>query len=93
MVSELHTVEVECPACAGDGCTECSDGYFEIKECPSKFIGQALIADIGVVTASEHHLPCAGGMLDQSAWWFELRQNLRSEESKIQDEQNKRNQS
>jgi hypothetical protein len=93
VVSETHTAEIECPSCDGDGCKECAGGYFEIKECPSKYIGQELIADIGVVTASEHHLPCVGGILDQSAWWFELRQHLRSEESKIQDEQSKRNQS
>jgi hypothetical protein len=49
-----------------------------------------LISDIQVVTASEHHLPVAGGLLDQSAWWFELRNLMKSEESLIQDEQFKR---
>jgi len=49
-----------------------------------------LILDIGVVAACEHHLPVAGGLLDQSAWWFELRSLLKSEESKVQEEQMKR---
>jgi hypothetical protein len=44
------------------------------------------------VTASEHHLPVAGGLLDQSAWWFELRQLLKAEENRVQDEQQKRRQ-
>jgi hypothetical protein len=61
-----------------------------LKECPSQFIGQDLIQDIRIVTASEHHLPVAGGLLDQSAWWFTLREILKREESVIQDEQAKR---
>ena len=61
-----------------------------VKECPSKFIGQELISDISIVSASENHLPVAGGLLDQSAWWFELRQLLRSEEHRITEEQIKR---
>ena len=77
--------------CSGDGCEHCKDGYFELTECPSKYIGQELIADIGVITASEHHLPVIGGVLDQSAWWYELRQLLKSEESRIQEEQSRRN--
>jgi len=81
---------VECPACDGDGCEECDQGYFQFKDCPSKFIGPELIADIKVVSACEHHLPVAGGLLDQSAWWFELRSLLKSEENRIQDEQTKR---
>lgn len=59
-------------------------------ECPSQFIGQELIQDIRVVSSSEHHLPVSGGLLDQSAWWFELRGLLKSEENRVQDEQSKR---
>lgn len=81
---------MECPACDGDGCEECKGGFFELTECPSKFIGSELIQDIQVVSACEHHLPVAGGLLDQSAWWFALRSILKSEENRIQDEQSKR---
>jgi len=63
-----------------------------LTECPSKFIGPELISDIQVVSASEHHLPVAGGLLDQTAWFFEVRSALKSEENKIQDDQlNRRN--
>lgn len=87
-----HPAEIECPSCDGDGgeCKECDQGYFTITECPAKFIGQELIQDIQIVTASEHHLPVAGGTLDQSAWWFELKETLRREENRVQDEQSKR---
>ena len=83
-------MEIECPSCDGDGCNECQDGFFTVSECPAKFIGSELIQDIQVVSACEHHLPVAGGLLDQSAWWFELRQLLKSEENRIQDDQAKR---
>lgn len=78
--------------CGGDGkdCEHCEDGYFKITQCPSTFIGQDLISDIQIVSASETHLPVAGGLLDQSAWWFELRSLLRSEEHRISEEQHKR---
>lgn len=82
--------EIECPSCAGDGCDECQDGYFAISECPQRFIGSELVDDIRIVSASDHHLPVAGGILDQSAWWFDLKETLRREENRIQDEQSKR---
>jgi hypothetical protein len=82
--------EIQCPVCEGDGCNHCSGGWYEITECPSKYIGTELIDDIRIVTASEQHLPVAGGLLDQSAWWFELRQSLQAEERRIQDEKDRR---
>ena len=82
--------EIQCPVCEGDGCDHCSGGWYEIAECPSKYIGTELIDDIRIVTASEQHLPVAGGLLDQSAWWFELRQSLQAEERRIQDEKDRR---
>jgi len=82
--------EVQCPNCEGDGCSNCVDGYFTIDRCPSQYIGSELIGDIRIVSASERHLPVAGGLLDQSAWWFELRERLKIEEYRIQEEQSKR---
>ena len=92
MVSEKFPAEIECPMCAGDGkdCKHCEDGWYTVSECPSKYIGHELISDIQVVSASEHHLPVAGGLLDQSAWWFDLRALLKSEENRVQEEQAKR---
>ena len=82
--------EIQCPVCEGDGCEHCSGGWFEVTQCPSKYIGAELIDDIRIVTTSEQHLPVAGGLLDQSAWWFELRQSLQAEERRIQDEKDRR---
>jgi hypothetical protein len=90
IITEQQTAEIECPTCDGDGCDECDNGYFTLTECPSHFIGQEIIQDIRVITASEHHLPVVGGLLDQSVWWFTLREILKREESVIQDEQAKR---
>lgn len=89
-MSEQFPAEMECPACGGEGCEHCENGWYTVTQCPSKYIGQELISDISIVSASENHLPVSGGLLDQSAWWFELRQLLRSEEHRITEEQMKR---
>ncbi len=72
-------------------CEHCDEGWISSDRVSLKYVGQELLSDIQIVSASEHHLPVLGGLLDQSAWWFELRALLRSEESKIQDDQLKRN--
>ena len=90
IVTPEQPAEIQCPVCEGEGCDECSGGYYTIEECPSRYIGSELIDDIRIVSASEHHLPVAGGLLDQSAWWFELRERLRAEEMRIQEDQAKR---
>jgi hypothetical protein len=43
------------------------------------------------VGSSDHHLPVAGGVLDQSAWWMELKTLLKTEENRIVEDQQKRN--
>jgi hypothetical protein len=49
-----------------------------------------LIQDIQIVSSCEHHLPVSGGVLDQSAWWFSLKELLKREENLVQNEQAKR---
>ena len=100
IVSADQPAEIECPVCDGDGgfkhgddwipCDECRNGYFELTECPSRFIGSELIQDIQIVSSSEHHLPVSGGLIDQSAWWFSLKELLKREENLVQSEQAKR---
>lgn len=82
-------LEIECPMCGGDGCSECEDGQYTVDQCPSRYIGSELIGDIEIVIASKDHLPVAGGLLDQSAWWFELRQRLQAEENRIESDRAK----
>jgi hypothetical protein len=78
--------------CGGEGgeCEYCEDGYFKVTECPTKYIGQELIQDIHLIGATDQHLPVAGGLLDQSAWWFELRNLLKLEEHRVESEKEKR---
>ena len=93
MLSEQQPAEIECPVCgcSEKGCDYCEGGFYQVTECPSKYIGQELIQDIRIVTSTEQHLPVAGGLLDQSAWWFELKTLLKSEENVIENEKAKRN--
>lgn len=90
VVREDQPIEIECPVCDGDGCEHCEDGTFRVTQCPSRYIGRSLISDIHVAMSSDYLLPISGGILDQSAWWFELRETVKREESRIQDEQSKR---
>ena len=100
LITPEQPAEIECPVCGGEGgnkineewikCQHCEDGYFTVPQCPTKFIGDELIYDIHIIGSTDQHLPVAGGLLDQSAWWFELRSILKSEEHKVQEEQNKR---
>ena len=55
-----------------------------------KFIGPELSEQIQIVGMTEHHLPAAGGLLDQSGWFIELKTMLEHEERLIEDEQSKR---
>ena len=86
-MSEQFPADIECPICNGEGCEHCEDGWFSVKQCPSEYIGRELISDLRIVGATDTHLPVAGGLLDQSAWCFELRSLLKSEEDRVQTEQ------
>lgn len=90
IVSETQPIEIQCPVCEGDGCESCDGGTYRVSMCPASWIGSDMIGDIQIVAASENHLPVAGGLLDQSAWWFELHELLRREESRVQAEIDKR---
>jgi hypothetical protein len=76
--------------CGGEGCEECESGSFWLSECPSKYIGPEMIDDLQVIAATQDIMPTAGGLLDQSAWWFELRQELKRQENIIEEERDRR---
>jgi hypothetical protein len=92
VLSVEFPAEIECPCCGGSeaGCEHCDHGFYRVTECPSRYIGKELIQDIRIVTSTEQHLPVVGGLLDQSAWWFELKTLLKSEENVIENEKAKR---
>lgn len=76
-------IEIHCPACDGEGCDECGDGWFQIDGCPSEYA-----ADLGntlrLVDLFKKGLPpVAGGSLDQSAWFVSVANRLESEEGRI----------
>lgn len=87
--------EIECTACNGLGaeCGSCGgDGFFRLEECPKKMIGQSLVGAINLASyAMKGQWPTTGGMLDQSAWFFDLVQTLESEQNRIDAERMDRN--
>ena len=62
-----------------------------MTECPQSFIGSELIQDINIVEACNSGvMPVEGGLLNQSAYWFELKSRLESDKAKIEREQAER---
>jgi hypothetical protein len=73
------------------GCTECDSGFYRVEECPQSYIGSELIQDINIVAACTNGvMPVDGGLLNQSAYWFELKSKLESDQAKIEREQAER---
>ena len=84
-IHEGGAIAIQCPQCGSDGCDDCEDGMFHVRECPKEYVGD-LAAAINLVSLAEHALPVAGGLLDQSAWFVSLWQTLDSEMAKISNE-------
>ncbi len=82
-ISESEYVEVECPCCNGAGCDQCSDGQFRLTSCGRKFVGGEMVRAINLANMADRHLPAAGGLLEQSAWFVDLWQTMGSEQALI----------
>lgn len=69
----------------GAVCPECNgDGVFRLTDCPKRFVGWDLAEAINLsASASKGCLPVAGGLLDQSSWFYQLWTTLESEQNKI----------
>lgn len=88
VVTAEQVAEIECVACGGAGCDHCTQGYFVLSECPQEYIGAEIIGDINIVAACENGvLPVAGGLLDQSQYYLELSNAMKSEMALIEKEQ------
>lgn len=58
---------MECVSCNGYGCQSCNQsGNFALTSCPWNLIDRRTIELMQFVRMAEHHLPLAGGMLDQT---------------------------
>lgn len=72
-----------CKACNGTG-------TFVVDHCPRDFIGSKIARTANaVMMANKGHLPNAGGMLDQDAWFVSAYNALESDCNKIDAEDRK----
>jgi hypothetical protein len=66
------------------GCSQCEDGYFQLKQCPRRYVGNELTNAINLASmCGSGDWPVVGGLLDQSSWFLELKQTIESEDNKI----------
>ena len=84
-------IKIECVVCDGRGmigsvvCKDCEGGHFVLSECPRQTIGQELTEAINLAgMCGKGDWPVAGGLLDQSAWFIDLKQMLERERTQIE---------
>ena len=69
--TDNEPIEIECPACNGQGCDDCNDGSVKIVGCPNTYCRPMIPAINLIDLFGKGVLPVAGGALDQSAWFLE----------------------
>ena len=82
-ISESSFAEIECPICDGVGCSECNEGHFRLTSCGRRYIGNELVRALNLAALADKHLPSAGGLLDQSAWFIDLWTTFQNEQNRI----------
>lgn len=60
-----------------------------LTQCPREFVAE-IVDEVNFAQLAEHHLPAAGGLLEQSAWWVDLWMALKSDCSQIDNEKAER---
>lgn len=55
--------------------------------CPSRYIGQEMMYDLHVISSCDGCLPAAGGLIDQTMWYLELKTQLDRDEMRIKEYQ------
>lgn len=79
---------IECPICDGDGdCEHCENGSVRLDRCPRDIMGGEFIEACNVASISgKGDWPVAGGIYDQSTWFIDLYQKLKSATNRIEQE-------
>jgi hypothetical protein len=81
--TDQEPIEIECPACDGGGCNECTFGMVRIDGCPNAYCRE-MVPLVELADLFEKGIPpIAGGALDQSAWFLKAVKILSSDESEI----------
>lgn len=78
--TEFEPIEIECPACHGDGCDKCNDGEFRLEQCPNKYCSDMYDPITLFELFAKGLPPITGGVLDQSAWFINAEQYFRQQE-------------
>ena len=84
---------IECPICDGIGtigktkCKSCKNGELHLTECPRTMVDAPMVSAINLAAMSGNEgWPVAGGFLDQSAWFMDLKKTLENDRNKIESE-------
>ena len=56
---------------------------WSLTQCPRQFTAEIVDA-VNLAQIAERHLPIAGGILDQSAWWVDCYMALKSDMNQIE---------
>lgn len=70
----------------GETCETCGgQGSIEIDECPRKYIGAEITEAVNVASLCGNGiLPVAGGLMDQSAWFVNVWNQLQHDQNEIE---------
>lgn len=91
MITEHEPALIACTECgetgrdsSGSPCPHCQEGYWELKECPRRFIGPDLTDAINLAQwADKGVFPVEGGTLKQTSWFLDLVGTLKAEDAAI----------
>lgn len=78
-------IRFQCVTCGGKGCDSCSDGVWELNECPRTMIDETTADAITYARyARSGFLPASGGMLDQTEWFTDACRMIWNEQDIIE---------
>ena len=64
---------------------------WNLTQCPKRFTSD-VVEEVNLAQLADSHLPTAGGVLDQSAWWVECWLAFRSDSNQIESDKIRREQ-